>query len=484
MASPQSRRSCPKARHASPRRPGRSLAILALAFAVAGCTASRGGPSEPAGPLPDSFSRSGERPLPDRWWRDFEDPALNRLVAKALDGNPSLRATWDRLRQARAVARREGAARLPNVDASGSAQRTERNTRLDTDQVGLNATASYEVDLWGRLQARTDAARLDAEASRADLSAAAISLSANVARTWYRLVEARARRDLIAAQLDTNEKVLLAVETRFRQGQATAADVLRQRQLVEQRKGDLAAVEGVIQTRRNALSVLLGKAPGQAEIPPRADLIALPALPETGVPARLVQRRPDVTQAFFQVRAADRRVAAAIAERYPRIDLTASFDTTAASLGGLFETWMAQLIGQVAQPVFDAGQRTAEVDRNRAVLSERLNQYEDALLTALEDVENALAEERARRREAASLQAQRDTAEAVVSRLRQRYARGATDFLDVLDSLTSEQDVAQRLLATRRDLILARIDLARALAGGWRLDAPAPRRLQAGEASS
>lgn len=461
----------------------RVCAVAAAALALAACTAEPT-PVGVRGDLPERFSQSGERDLPDRWWRDLDDPALNRLVETALADNPSLKATWARLRQANAIARREGAARFPTVDGSGSAQRTERDRLPSSEQYGITASAAYEVDLWGRLQSLSDAARFDAEASAADVSASAITLSANVARAWYRLVEARARRDLLEAQLDTNERVLRAVEARFRQGQATAADVLRQRQLAESRRGDLAATEGLIETQRHELAALLGKAPGTVAIPDRESLIQVPPVPDTGLPARLIQRRPDIRRAFFDVQAADQRVAAAIADQYPRIDLTASFDTTAPTPSGLFETWIAQFVGQLSQPVFDAGRRAAEVDRSEAALSESLNQYEDNVLTALTEVENALADERARRRESQSLAEQQRIAEQVVERLRQRYVRGVTDFLDVLDSLSTEQDIARRLLGARRDLILARIDLARALAGGFALPEPDPRRLDAREAAS
>lgn len=454
-----------------PRRPCWGAAIVILVVGVWGCNGPAPSP-EPRRDLPPTFSRSGDRAIPDRWWRGLDDPVLNTLVQKALSGSPSLRATRNRLQQARAIARREGADTYPTLDASASAQRTERDGPRDTDQVNLGATASYEVDLWGRVEAGSDAARLDAKARRSDLRAAAIALSANVARTWYSLTEARARRDLVDQQLETNRKVLKAVEARFRQGLANAADVLRQQQLVDRRSGDLARIDGLIDTRANELAVLMGKVPKQVDLPKRRELVTLSPIPDTGVPARLLQRRPDVRQSFFAVQAADRRVAVALANRYPRLDLTASFDTTATSIGALFQTWIAQTAAQLGQPLFDAGRRKAEVNRSKAVLSERLNQYEDSILTALREVEDALADERATRREVESLTKQQQTAEAVVQRLRSRYARGATDFLDVLDSLTSQQDVARRLLAARRDLILARVELARALAGGWRLQAP------------
>lgn len=452
------------------------LALLALAA----CDTPAPRAVEPRAELPVAFSGTGAAVQPERWWQQFDDADLSALVEAALDGNPGLAQSWDRLRQARAALRVERADELPAIDGNIQARNRFTEDANLGDDYSAGVVASYELDLWGRVRAGSAAARADLRAREADVLTAAITLSANVAEAWYALVEQRALRDLRRAQIAVNEQVLDLTEFRFRQGLAAAADVLRQRQLVEQRRGEVLDNLAEIAVRRNALATLTGRAPGQREIPARARFAALPPLPATGLPLALINRRPDVQAAFRRVEAADARVAVAIAEQYPRIDLSASFDTTALRADDLFSTWLASLVTRVTSPIFDAGRRAAEVERRRALLSEELNAYEDAVLQALREVEDALVRERRQREKLASLIRQRDLSDQVVERLTDRYTQGAEDFLDVLNALITQQDVARQVIVARRQLQGFRIDLARALAGGWRMQAPPPRRIAEG----
>jgi len=417
--------------------------------------------------LPETFSRSGDAPRVDRWWSRFDDPALQKLVDRALTNEPGLRATWARLVQAEAVAGRTRADRFPSVDGTGETRIEDGSEpRMTRESYSLGLSASYEVDLWGRVDARADAARLDARASRQDLRASALTLSGEVADAWYRLVAQRARLDLLRKQLETNTKVARVVNVRVRQGQAALADLLRQRELIERTREQIATAEGDIAAIEHELAVLLGQAPGAADVPSGRALPDVPALPETGVPAKLLQRRPDVRERLLRVRAADKRVAAAVADQYPRIDLTGALSTNSAAPAELFTTWMGNLASQLAVPLIDAGRREAEVDRTEAVVAERLARYEETALTAIRDVADALARVRQQRRRVASLREQIDLARRSVDRLRGRYIGGNTDFLDVLDALTRVQDLERSLIEARRARLAARIELARALAGG------------------
>lgn len=452
------------------------LALLTLASSACS-VGDEVKPVAPVAELPTSFLASGRTPLSGRWWESLDDPELSLLVERALAGSPTLAQTWDRLRQAEAVVRREGADELPGLDLDASAEKAYSDVGDLGEEFSVGFAASYELDLWGRVRAASAGARFDLQAREAELEAAAITLSAEVAQAWYELLEQRALRNLLNQQIETNERILELTELRFRQGQAELADVLRQRQLVEQRRGEIEDVRAAIATREHQLAVLLGHAPRSLELPARDGFAHLPPLPETGMPIELIRRRPDVRQAFHDVQAADARIAAAIAEQYPRIDLSVPFTSMATRPGDLFSTWLATLVAQLTLPLFDAGERAAEVDRTRAVLSERLNVYEEQVLEALREVEDALAREIRQRDKVASLERQLELADQTVERLTDRYVQGNTDFLDVLDALDSQQDVAQQLITARRQHVQFRIDLGRALAGGWEMSPPEPRRL-------
>jgi NodT family efflux transporter outer membrane factor (OMF) lipoprotein len=467
-------------------RPYPHLLAGLLILMMTGCV-SEPKPVELKTTPPNSFSQSGQHPLPHQWWIAFGDTDLNHLMDIALEDNLSLLATWDRLQQAEAIAVREGAPRFPSVSATSNASRSRDNTGMETDRFSLGLSAAYELDLWGRIRANTSAAHFDVHASQADLAVAAITLSAETAKTWYSLLEQRGLLALLERQISSNEQILQLVTMRFRQGISAAADVLRQRQLVEQTRGETKDVRSRIETLSHRLAVLLGKVPKSLDIPHEKALIYLPPLPSTGLPVELLQRRPDVQADFYQIQAADVRVAAAIADRFPRIDLLGALTTNitstltggsfASTPAGLFSSWLATVAAQVFVPLIDGGARRAEVDRTKAVLSEVLHNYEATILQAFQEVEDALIRERQQREKTANLEEQLRLATQVIERLRIRYIYGGTTFLDILNALNSQQAIERQILTARRTLIDFRVDLARALAGAWDMPRPDIRQL-------
>jgi NodT family efflux transporter outer membrane factor (OMF) lipoprotein len=454
---------------------------MALA-AWAGCAAHRD-PVAPPVPPPPQYSATGTAVLPEKWWTSFEDPVLNGLVEQSLTNNLSLLAVWDRLSQAEAVARKAGAPLWPSVDAAGRASRTIQDTETTSGGVTksesnprsnfeLGLVANYEIDLWGRIRSARDAATLDVSASREQVQGAAITLSAAVATTWYALVEQHGQIDLLSEQLANNQKVLELITERFRRGQSAAADVLQQRQLVESRQGDIVAAESRAAVLVHQLAILLGRPPTDTVAERVAALPPLPPLPSTGVPSDLVQRRPDILVAFDRLEAADRRVASAAADRLPRLSVSAELTTSGDQWRDLFDNWMATVAANIIAPLFDAGERRAEVDRTRAVLSERVRDYGQTVLVALGEVEDALVQERKQQELIVSLEKQLELSTQVIDRLRDAYINGAVDYLRVLDVVLRHQTLQRELLLARRQLILYRIDLCRALGTGWELKRP------------
>lgn len=437
--------------------------------------------AEIPGLLPPGFSASGAEALAPRWWLSFNDPDLDALIRQALAGNFSLRGAWDRLAQAEALARKAGAALPPSVTGTAGARRTRSREEgrtpeetVDRTDLSLGVAASYEVDVWGRLSSAREAAEMDRRATYEQLQAAAITLSAEVASTWYALVEQRGQVDVLRQQTRANGDVLEVITARFRGGQAGAADVLRQRQLVESNRGQLVVAEAGVTLQEQRLAILLGRAPRSAAMPGRTALPEPAALPATGLPADLVQRRPDIRQSYFGVLAADRRAAAAVAERFPRISLSGGLDTSGEEWRDLFDNWLATLAANVVAPLFDAGARRAEADRARAAVSESLNTYGQTVLNALGEVENALASERRQREYLASLERQSDLARGTVERLKDGYLHGAAGYIDMLQAILSQQSLERTRLQARREWLQNRIDLCRALGGPLELTRPDP----------
>lgn len=452
-----------------PKHPNRFLARLSpltIALALSACATQPPGPVAPV-TLPESFSQTGEvrdQPVSGHWWKTFGDETLNDLVDQALDDNLTLKAGYQRLMQARAVADRQSASLFPTLDATAGAQRQESDT-TDSTRYSAGLSASYEVDLWGRVRAQSEAEVLRAAASLADYQGAAISLSGEIAGTWFQLVEQQAQQQLAREQLRTNQDVLRLIEARFGTGQSSSADVLRQRQLVSSSRERLYGIESEQRTLQHQLAVLLGQAPGKANLPTSDTLPELPPLPATGIPADLVQRRPDIRQAWQLVQAADKDLAAAISNRFPRLSIEASVSSQATDAGDLFDNWLATLAGNLVMPLIDGGQRQAEVRRSRSLRDQRVQEYGQAVLTAIQEVEDALIREQQQSRRLEQLEQQIRLADATYRQLRAQYLNGTVSYIEVLNALQDRQNLRRTRLTARQQMLSYRVALYRALAG-------------------
>jgi outer membrane protein TolC len=247
------------------------------------------------------------------------------------------------------------------------------------------------------------------------------------------------------------------------------ADLLQQRLVVENRRGELALAKAQEQVLLNQLAVLLGLPPDQAPQLAPASLGSLPPLPATGVYSNLVERRPDVRAAWLQVQAADQRVAAAVADRFPRLSLSGRATTSSEEIEDLFDDWLSSIAANLLAPLVDGGRRRAEVDRTRAAASAALHSYGQTILEALAEVEDALVREQQQLKYLSSLDRQLELAAQATERIRDRYLNGAVDYQRVLASILSEQQLQRTRLAASGELYENRINLCRALAGGWEM---------------
>jgi len=244
-------------------------------------------------------------------------------------------------------------------------------------------------------------------------------------------------------------------------------DVLRQRQLLESTREQRAVAESRMQVLEHQLAVLLGRAPQKGRDYTNGSLPEIPPLPDPGLPVGLIRRRPDVISAYQQLQAADMDWAAAISSQYPRLTLKASLNTSEDKVTDLFQNWAHSFAGNLVAPLLDAGQRKAEVGRTKALRRQRLYEYGQAVLSAFQEVEDALIQEKKQRERIRSLEEQVRLAGEAYNRLRIEYFNGVSDFIDVLTALTEKQQLQQDLLSTRLFRLEYRIALYRALAGGF-----------------
>lgn len=427
--------------------------------------------------LPKSFSRPGEKPLEKKWWKKFDDKNLDKLIDRALEDNFSLKQSWNRLKEARAVVDSQSSRLYPGLDVTGSEsidrrKRSSSSPSQTSTTSRLKAVANYEVDLWNRIESSVEASEYSQKASREQLRSAAISLSAEVARTWYQLINGYKQVEILKNQLQVNRDFHKIVSNRYSYGVSRLADVLRQRRLKQGTRKRLIARRSEVKVLENKLAVLLGNPPKKTVNPKIEQFPDLPSVPQTGIPSETINQRPDVKAAFYQVKSADREVASAIANQYPRLNLTGSVRTDGADAGTLFENWLQSIAADLTVPLIDADKRESEVKRTEAVLSRRLNDYKETVLTAFKEVEDAIVNEEHQRDQMEKIQKQLETSRQTVEILRNRYANGGTDFLSVLDAIQTKQKLQRDLARGKRKLIIDRIGLYRALSGGWSMDRP------------
>jgi multidrug efflux system outer membrane protein len=431
--------------------------------------------------LPQDYSIKQERgtdPTND-WWTAFQSDELNSLMDTAFKRNLTLVGAAARLRQTHALARKTGADRLPAASLELGADTTERTTTQASESGTTESTtetfegyniglaASYELDLWGRVNAATHTSALDAEASRLDLEAAVMTIAAQVADRWLQLVEARAQTKLIRNQLDTNRKMLRLLKERMVKSTTRLLDVYQQEQTVLATEAALPSAEQKVELLQNEIAVLLGLPPGTDLGIAQSELPALPRQPDAGIPADLLIQRPDVRAEFLRLQAAGWNVAAARADRLPALRLTARAGYDADTIADLFDNWLANLAAGLTAPLLDGGRRRAEVDSTKAKLEEQLADYRQVILQSLAEVENALTSEHRLEQRANALDRELASARQVLGEAQHRYLRSAGDYVTVLIAIRSVQQTERNALSARRELLTNRIALCRALGGTW-----------------
>jgi len=456
-----------------------AAAVILSTLLLTGCSVPVAPQNGETPPLPERFSAAGSLETVPFWWKRFDDAALDRLEGDALAGNLSLQATWERFEQARQAARKSGAARYFDLGLDADATRYEPSGSgaKGYNGFGVALAASYEIDLWGRIDATADAAGYDMLASKEALRTASLSLSAEVASAWYALQHERLQRSLIRSQSDLASRQLLTIEAMFRGAQASATDVLQQRQSLEALNAEALASDNSARLYEHRLALLLGKTPGSLRFESLDTLPDVRALPATGLPSEVLMRRPDVRNAYFSLQAADRRLAAAVADRYPRITLAASAGSSALHASDLFSNWLLSLGASLSAPLFDGGERKAEALRSEAARNEAFYTYSQTLLEALKEVEDALATRDYQSRRLDNLDAQLALSARALDQRYARYRNGQGDFLSYLSARSTHEGLQRSVLSASLDLVDATITLERTLAGGWepQRDENAPR---------
>ena len=458
------------------RTPLTPLAIAALAAVLAGCAAP-GLTEGPKNLAPATFAQlPPANPGAATMTTAFVDSAqLQRIVDEVLANNRDLRAAAARLKQAEALADAAGARRLPSVSAGANASRqrapNDQGVYNNFNSYGVNATAAWEVDLWGRVAASAQAAGYDAQGAALDRDAAALSLAGTALNLQAQLIGLGHRLKLAKDTLVVQNQLLDLVKARVGAGRGTALDQARAEALVAQTSASVPALRNAACLTRLQLDVLRGQPPADCD---KADSDPLPAMPEPRLislgtlpdPAGLLAARPDVKAAAVRAQAAAARAKVAWAARWPTLGLTGQIGWSSGKAGDLFKsgTQIHSLAGALNWNFLDFGARKAEENAARAGFDTAVAAAEQAQLTALQDAQGALSTLRETEQQATARAAAAEATTRARELALKRYEAGVTDFYALLSAEQERLAAQDALIQVQTQRATALLDVHKAFA--------------------
>lgn len=473
------------ARSCKPRHSRRLLLVVAAAAGLAGCAV---GPDyqAPFLPVPAQWAHIGSvttaKPAElSEWWRRFDDPLLTALIDEAVTSNLDVRTAKAKIREARASYRQAVGTLFPSVDGSGSYTRSRNGSNVSSggditvsgafDQYQAGFDASWEVDLFGANRRAVEASKYGMDAAAEELRNTLLTLIGDVAENYVMARGYQARIALAQRTASSQRETAGLTRAKFREGTASGLDVANAEGQASSTEANIPTLRASYAQSVHRLGVLLGQAPNAVAARMKTHKrIPAPPLPiSTGIPADILLARPDVRLAERQLAQYTAKIGQAQAARYPSVSLTGAISTSGLEIGDLAEnSSISWSFGpSLSVPVFNAGQLKAAVDAAKAVRDEYYLTYFSSVLTALEDVENAivsLAQERIKRQKlGSSVKSYRQAATLSQS----LYKTGASSFLDVLDAERSLYSAEDALLESLVAIATDYVALNKALGGGW-----------------
>lgn len=455
------------------------FSLLPIAtLALAGCSV---GPHYKAPvPAPVTYHAADAQlitnaPFDERWWKQFDDPVLNSLMEKALTANTDIRIATARLAESRSVYDQRKFDRYPTVPAEVSYSYAKQqipgffNQRYTVNTFRSGFDAAWEVDLFGRVRHDVAAARSDTQAAVADLHYVQVSVAAELALNYFQLRGAQWRLDVAHRQLENQKETLRLTELRRDAGVGEEQDVASAAARVAGTDASIPSLEYEVSRAQYRIAVLTGVRPGEltANLSPRTYAPIDKAIP-IGDAAELLRRRPDIQAAERRLSAATERQGVAVAQLYPEVSIS-SFIGFLAGRGSLFFTtssFATSIAPSVTWSAFDIGRARARVRGASAATDEALASYDNAVLQALEETENAFSNYHAQQQTLVKLgtEAQQSKRAADIARL--RYKEGVVDFLQLLDAERTQLQAEDQVAQSQSNVYQAVIAIYKALGGG------------------
>lgn len=453
---------------------GFTLFILILSLFLSACTL---GPNfkEPVTNTPQSYRT--QIMLPEavddlKWWELFEDPLLFSLVTTALENNRDIKIAVSRIEQARAGVGFVRADQYPRLDidagtATGNFSGGSRSPDTNST-VYLAAPLSWELDFWGKFRRSTEAARAELMASEYGLKTIQLTLIADVVSSYYQLLDFHRRLSISEETLTSRISSLKIIQQRFDKGIIAELDVNQAQIQKEIAAAAIPLYERSISMAENSLSILLGRLPGAIKTPQRMDKKFQPPNIPAGLPPVILERRPDISQAKYLLKAQTEKIGVAEALRWPAISLTGTLGVASTELGSIsIDGGVWSVGGRLLGPIIDFNKNKRRVEIQEQKTQQALFQYENIVLNAFREVEDALIEIATYRKELAAIDRQLKASKNANNLSKERYDKGVSSYLEVLDTERTlfSTDLQQSQL--QQQYLNAYVNLYKALGGGW-----------------
>jgi NodT family efflux transporter outer membrane factor (OMF) lipoprotein len=407
------------------------------------------------------------------WWNSFDDPVLGDLIKRAVANNLSLKEAFTRLNEARLRRGITRADQYPTVSSSASASRSH-SSKGSNEMYQAGIDSSWEIDLFGGIRRSIEASDADLESANASLNDVLVSLTAEVATNYVNLRLYQAEMDVTISNLKAQEETYEIVSWRFRAGLVTELDLKKSEYTLEQTRSQIPALQSRIDQAQNRIAVLLGVNPGmmKEELSKVKPVPVLKEAIKTGIPADLLRQRPDLKKAERDLAAQTARIGAAVSDLYPKITLSGSIKVNSSSIGSLIDSGsLTSSIGpSISWPVFRAGAIKKNIEIQSTMAERSLIQYKSLVLSAVEEVENALASCMYEKMKEASLKKALDAATMAFDLSKMQYSSGLVDFQVLLEAQRTLLSLQDQVTQNEGQIILNFITLYKTLGGGWSPD--------------
>ena len=403
------------------------------------------------------------------WWSSFNDPLLSSIVERARAGNLDIAQAVSRLRQAHESLIQARADLLPSVSGSAGYDRSVLDHVGDRDNFSVGANVAWQVDLFGGVRRGIEASRASYAASGYDLASVQTSIAAEAARNYILARQAQANLAIARGSLGIQDDNLQIAGFRVQAGLVSSLDAEQSRQQRAQTAATIPSLEQSYQTAVNRLGVLTGQAPGalKAEFEATAPIPKGPDSIAVGIPADTLRQRPDVRAAERQLAAATAQIGVQEAQLYPALNITGNIGTAATSVGGLGSIVTGSLFAGLTQLIFDGGRTRSRVRAQEDAAQAALANYKQVVLTALEDVENALTALQSAKDRQVQFAIALDSSNNAAVLSRSEYRAGLADILTLNTNESALLSAQNGLSNARADQAQAIVQLYLALGGGW-----------------